>query len=52
MINSINIPIYCRSKGSITFQTVFKHFSESRNIAPTNASNTSAKAFGAVESAH
>lgn len=29
-----------------------KDFPESRNIAPTKASNTSANAFGAVESAH
>jgi hypothetical protein len=36
----------------MTFQTVRKHFPESRKIAPTNASNTSANALGAVESAH
>jgi hypothetical protein len=52
MIDYSDIPIYGRSKGSITCQTVFKHFPESRKIAPTNASNTSAKALGAVESAH
>jgi len=34
------------------FQTVSKEYPESRNIAPTNASNTSARAFGAVGSAH
>ena len=51
-IKYIDIPIYCRRKGSITLQTVFKHLLESRKIAPTSASNTSANAFGAVESAH
>jgi hypothetical protein len=48
----INIPIYSRSSGSITDQTVSKEYPESRNIPPTNASNTSARAFGAVGSAH
>jgi hypothetical protein len=49
---NINVRIYCRSKGSIIFQTVSNEYPESRNIAPTNASNTSASALGAVESAH
>ena len=48
----ISIPIYSCSNGSITSQTVSKEYPESRNIAPTNASNTSASAFGAVGSAH
>lgn len=43
----IFILINCPRNGSIIFQTISNELFESKNIAAINASNTSAKIFGA-----